>query len=294
MIWLEVLGIIIRYLNIAKRVDKMFNINESLKYIEIETNNICTRRCKWCKYGSSIPEEVIELDTSYIIKIVEDLIRMKFKGTIALYGINEPLLDERIISGSLIKLLKDLIGTEPMSLTLTTNGDLLSEEVCNKLFQSGLDSLYVSCYDDLSISRINGLLSLVENIIIFDQRRYENNEWESNRAGTLSSVGEDNIFKDSPCYLPYFRVVVGHDGKIRLCNNEMYGTTDLGNIKESSIVTLLNECKFSKLREGISQCRSNNKSCANCNVDGSINYIIRHLSRKSEVLDVLRLTRISN
>lgn len=64
---------------------------------------------------------------------------------IALFSINEPLLDERILNGKLIRDCKTVFQ-EQVLVGLTTNGDLLTPTVADMLFESGLDILKISCY----------------------------------------------------------------------------------------------------------------------------------------------------
>lgn len=59
---------------------------------------------------------------------------------IALFSINEPLLDERISSGRLIRDCKRIFDDQVL-VSLTTNGDLLSPAAVEILFRNGLDQL---------------------------------------------------------------------------------------------------------------------------------------------------------
>ena len=119
------------------------NIFQTLCYIEIETVSSCTRKCSWCLFGAypdHRPSQTQYLDIEVIHNVFRTLKRNNFKGMIALFSINEPLLDERISSGRLIRDCKRIFDDQVL-VSLTTNGDLLSPAAVEILFRNGLDQL---------------------------------------------------------------------------------------------------------------------------------------------------------
>lgn len=270
----------------------MFDINKSLKYIEIETCSNCTRACKWClfgKYDNFRGKTNKYLETKYILSIFKDLNELDFNGTIAFHSINEPLLDERISSGHLIKLCKEHL--KDANIRIITNGDLLETDILENLYCAGLDKLSVSCYDDHTYKKVSGFKEKYADINILDQRRYNLGRWESNRAGTIEMVMTSKIQYNS-CFMPFFRTVIGWDGEIRLCCHEAMGVIKFGNIKKENLTTILNKEVFIKYREELVNNRKNLYPCNKCNVNGSLNYMLEHMNEKREVMDILRLINV--
>ena len=66
--------------------------------ILIETHNICTRRCWFCKFGQKRQDARQQfLPDELIAKIAQELGLLHFAGRISPFGINEPLLDPRLL-----------------------------------------------------------------------------------------------------------------------------------------------------------------------------------------------------
>lgn len=101
------------------------SIFQTLCYVEIETVSACTRSCPWCLFGAypdfrSAQEQY--LDTEVIYNVFRSLKRNGFRGMIALFSINEPLLDERIRGGRLISDCKRIFDGQVL-VGLTTTKD---------------------------------------------------------------------------------------------------------------------------------------------------------------------------
>lgn len=263
-------------------------INQSLKYVEIETCNLCTRKCSWCLFGSKqVGRKSFELlEDEYIYNVLNDLKEIGFSGTISLYSINEPLLDNRIKTGSLISETRRILGGS-VAINLITNGDLLDLEIADTLFACGLNNLNVSCYDNKTYDKITEMRRFNNHIKLLDQRRYSKGSWESNRAGFLYN-NDENPFNNSPCYTPYFRAVIGWDGNVRICPHDMCGSASFGNIKNNSFLNILNSKEYTEFRTSLSFSRKDIIPCKDCNVNGNLKYALSHLNRGSEVKSIMK------
>lgn len=254
------------------------NIFNTLRYVEIETCSSCTRKCKWCLFGCYPDNRPIDnqlLETDVIEMVLEDLKRNQFDGMIALYSINEPLLDTRIQSGEIIYLCKKILG-DSAKISLTSNGDLLNKTITRKLFSCGLDRLKISCYDDKGYEKAQRIRAINEQILVLDQRRYTKGECESNRGGSIKSLRNlDRSF--SSCYMPQYRTVVGWDGQVRLCPHEMLGKISLGNVYEKMLSEILMNKQTVKLRTFLKKNRKQVYPCNLCNIDGSEHYMKQHV-----------------
>lgn len=254
------------------------NIFNTLRYVEIETCSSCTRKCKWCLFGcypNRRPANNQLLETNIIEMVLKDLKRNQFKGTIALYSINEPLLDSRIQSGEIIYLCKKILGSS-VKVSFTTNGDLLSTTGARKLISCGLDCLKISCYDDKGYEKAQKIRKLTEQILVLDQRRYEKGKCESNRGGSIKSLR--NLGRNfSSCCMPKYRTVVGWDGQVRLCPHEMLGKISLGNVYEKKLSEILMDEQAIELRASLEKDRMRVYPCNLCNIDGSEHYMRQHV-----------------
>lgn len=240
-------------------------------YLEIETCNLCNRTCPWCLFGQ-LPnfrgDELQFLDTVYIEKILNELTQNQFKGVISFYSMNEPLLDERIKDGSLFRLCRNILSDTDVQIKINTNGSLLDDNIV-KMFNSGLDNMCISCYDDNMLNRAKSLQKEYPSIVVLDYTNEKAGILKFNRAGSIKSYsGFVNENKKS-CTLPLFSSVIGYDGEVRLCCNEALGQIKLGNIKSENLYDILNSKEMKKLRNKILINREEVFPCDICNFEES-------------------------
>jgi MoaA/NifB/PqqE/SkfB family radical SAM enzyme len=264
------------------------NIFQKLCYVEIETVSSCTRKCPWCLFGAFPdfrPAKAQYLDTKVIHNVFSSLKQSGFKGMIALFSINEPLLDERILNGKLIRDCKTVFQ-EQVLVELTTNGDLLTPTVADMLFGSGLDILKISCYTPDSYHNMLQFYGGDGRITVYDQTRFQQNEYESNRAGTI-----DGSFRQfcgyGSCSSPFYRTAIGWDGEVRICFNDILQQVRIGNVYDRDFAELLSGAEMTEMRETIYSDRQKFKPCCYCNVAGDEQKMIRTRQRYLELLTSL-------
>jgi len=113
--------------------------------IAIQTNSRCNLRCPFCFYGQYADYNADSiLPTDLIVRLFEQLRDLNFTGRVALYNMNEPLTDDRILD--LLRLAKTYLPGA--SHFFSTNGLLLNQHVLDQL--TGLvDHLRINQYRDL-------------------------------------------------------------------------------------------------------------------------------------------------
>jgi len=245
----------------------MPNLNRMLEYVEIETCNLCTRRCPWCLYGQvkGFADRPFEkLETSYIEKVLYELRDNNFKGTVSFYSMNEPLLDDRIVDGSLIRLCKKILG-DSVKIKLNTNADLLTEEILKGLKEAGLDFASISCYDVEVLNRIKEYYYKYKGVNCRDYTSENRGKLKYNRAGSIDSITDLQNTNFTSCHMPYYTTIIGYNGKVRLCAFDSLGQVEIGNIKEHSLFDILNSDRMKKLRKEILNNRMNTAPCNKCN-----------------------------
>lgn len=240
-----------------------------INYIEIETCNVCNRACSWCLY-STVEEyknrKLEYLDTNYIIKVMEELKEHDFSGIVSLFSINEPLLDERIRDGTLMRLCRNIL-TDKIKINIVTNGDFLTDEVLYTMIESGLDIINISCYDDEIFGKANMLYKIYSDKIKFTIYDFRKTNYFNNRAGKVP-FGEKNNHTYSFCLYPAFNAYIGWDGEIRLCCNEATRQIRFGNIKNQNLYDILNSKKMRECKRIIVNDRNKFPICSKCNCTG--------------------------
>ena len=243
------------------------------EHINIQTNNRCTRRCRFCYYGISRElSPIISMQRDLFEKIIDELVELNFSGRISLYEINESLTDPRIF---------DFLSKAKRKLPhafhfLITNGDLLDKEKGEKLFKAGLDELWVNCYEEDDLSRNKGIVDYFESnghktkLI----RNYKAEEWDS-RAGNVGNYYKGKV--RAPCELVYKQVIVKPDGKVSICVNDFFDKSLIGDINKQTLKEVWFGQPYEKLRRSlVKKDRSVNELCSLCDYkgyDGFVNKI---------------------
>jgi len=241
--------------------------NIVLQYLELETCNMCTRECPWCIYGQIegfSEQKFNKLETVYIEKVLQELKSNNFKGTISFYSMNEPLLDDRIIDGSIFKICKSILG-ENARIKLNTNADLLTEDILETMKASGLDLMHISCYDTEILRKVQSFYKKFDEVYYRDYTGENRKILRFNRAGTIESIIGLVNSNFSSCHLPFYSTIIGHDGKVRLCAFDSLARVELGNIKEKGLFEILNSKEMKKIRVEVLNNRQNFYPCNECN-----------------------------
>ena len=232
----------------------MFNV------ILIETHNCCNRRCWFCKFGQSPGGKRVFLHLDLIVKIAKELKAISYAGRISLFGIDEPLLDERLVD--IVAIFRQ--ACPDAFIQITTNGDLLDSCLYNELKFVGLSSLSISLYDadseDKIRARLGDRLSEIKLIEMRDPLYLEN------RAGSIPISAP---IPDCGCGRPSNMLIVKATGKIVLCCADMYGAVEMGDIKKQKLQEVWHSEKFEYYRSRLTLSRKDLFLCEKCSHSGS-------------------------
>ncbi|MCL1947923.1 MAG: radical SAM protein, partial [Chitinivibrionia bacterium] len=184
------LGFLLKYKTTANQarsdIETFFKRKPLFNYVEIETFNRCNGTCSFCPVNRNLdPRPLTKMSEKTFYKIIDNLSKLNFCGTISYYSNNEPIMDARIVEFIRYGVKKNPNANHSM----ISNGTLLNEEKFQALIDAGLNNLEISNYNDK--------LKLNENIKkIYDKYKNEkfsmnckislrlNNQILSNRGGT--------------------------------------------------------------------------------------------------------------
>ncbi|HTM07475.1 MAG TPA: SPASM domain-containing protein [Verrucomicrobiae bacterium] len=252
------------------------------KIILIETLNICTRKCWFCKFGQERQDGTrSEMDWPTIDRILENLRDLDYRGRISWFWINEPLMDKRL--PEILKLTKSRCPRAFVS--LVTNGDLLSQTRYEVLRQNGLDALGVSIYDDETHAKIRPLRR--HGVVMLDMRG-PGPVWLENRAGSVKQhaaffENDKKRFLRRSCDRPFTGLTINARGQAVLCCSDMYSDVAMGDVKEQRLEEIWRGERFNQYRRRLEESgRKGLKLCEDCSYSGkgySIYYPLPRLSR---------------
>ena len=231
----------------------------------VETQNTCNRSCWFCKFGNSKQQAVVQLDDNLIDKIATELREINFNGRISPFGINEPLLDRRIV-----EIVKKFRGACPQAyISIVSNGDFLFQKLFQELVENGLDGLAISIYETSAIARLEQKIDSksMQSLNLIDMRLPI---YLENRGGEIKLAAKPTKGK---CLRPSNMLVIKANGDVCLCCADMEGKIVFGNIKNSSLQEIWHSLEFRNVRNKLQRSREGLQLCKGCSHDGSTSSI---------------------
>ncbi|RXK88468.1 radical SAM/SPASM domain-containing protein [Chlorobaculum sp. 24CR] len=240
---------------------KVVNRN-NIKSVLIEINSACNRRCAWCPNSTFRRPNNGFLEESLFYDIVNQLVEMRFKGSIAFNLYNEPLLDKRL--PDFIKYIREQLPS--CYIYLNTNGDVLSLELWKLLRRNGLDYANISQYDGKLSKNIEGIMQSLDKremkhfyAHVFDLLSIQN------RAGLVTTNTQLPLKK--VCTNPFFQLCIDYRGKVVLCCNDFFGKIEMGDVRTQSIKEIWESTPFVKYRKELRKGnRANLELCKICDI----------------------------
>jgi len=248
--------------------------------IEIETVNKCNNTCSFCPVNiHNDTRNFTQMNDQLIHKIADELQAVNYKGLLALFSNNEPLIDKRL--AFFCKVFREKLPAA--HIYLYTNGLLLNYDSYIRLFEFGLDELVIDNYDD-GLKLIDPVRKTMEEIKVSSHKSInifkgktkillrKINEILTNRAGLSPNKDTEHfdfykIYHHHSCVLPFIQLVIRPDGKISKCCQDASGVETLGNINNDSIYDIWNGEGYKILRDNLlKKGRLAEKLCNQCDV----------------------------
>tara|TARA_B100001093_G_C26830235_1_gene1015800 strand:+ start:1208 stop:2092 length:885 start_codon:yes stop_codon:yes gene_type:complete len=247
--------------------------------IEISESGTCNRSCSFCPRSAPDFEDKKEFITNNLHeKLCKELQKLNYKGTIRYSGFVEPMLDKNIYN--LISMVKTFLPYS--NIEMVTNGDPLNLKRLKKLFQSGLDRILISAYDDkenadeLEDLCKNAKLSPEQYIV---RHRYYSEEKDfgitlSNRSGLMENAEfKIKSLKEplkKPCYIPSYTFFLDYQGDVLMCPHDWGKKIILGNLNKENLTDIWFSKKSMQIRKMLNRSNRNFTPCNVCDVDGTL------------------------
>ena len=247
--------------------------------VEISESGTCNRKCSFCPRSDPNYKDIKEfIKPSLYKKLCYELADVKFAGTIRFSGFIEPLLDKNIFN--LLKMTRKIL--KKTNIAMVTNGDVLNVKRLKKLFESGLNKLFISVYDGpedikkFNDIRLSANLSH-EKVVIRDRSLPSEKDFGltiSNRAGMLKNA-EHKILPlkkklDHPCYYPSYTFFMDYNGDVLMCAHDWGKKRILGNLKKSSFIKIWTSQIANISRKKLNNGDRDFSPCNVCDVHGTL------------------------
>ena len=242
-------------------------------WVELSLIDVCNRKCIFCpKSDTSIaPDTFQKMSRSIIDEIHDQLLEIKYKGTISLCGYGEPLLHKDI--EYIVKKLSNVSSVE-----IVTNGDVLSSKRLQELYISDVSKVLVSMYDGPEqITKFNEMTkraNVPEDMVILRDRWYDKyNDFGvklTNRAGTISVGEQENVGKYTHCFYPTYQFLIDWNGDIFLCPQDWHRRVSMGNMMQQSIFEIWTGKILTEYRKNLLKGKRCSSPCNSCNANGTL------------------------
>ena len=267
-----------------KLVDEKFQFVPGTKIplpseVEISESGTCNRVCSFCPRSDPNYVDIKEFIRPKLhLKLCTELAELDFSGTIRYSGFVEPLLDKNIFN--LLKSARILL--KKANLAMVTNGDVLNKTRLTKLFESGLNKLFISVYDGpqdvKKFEKMRTEAKLTEDeVIIRDRSLPKDKDFGltiSNRAGMLKNA-EHKIMPlkkklEHPCYYPSYTFFMDYNGDVLMCAHDWGKKRILGNLNNSSFLEIWTSQIAKISRQKLNKGDRGFSPCAVCDVHGTL------------------------
>lgn len=248
----------------------------SLISIEINTTELCNRKCVFCpRFDSSVyPNQNLNMSVETALIISKKISVSGFKGKLSFSGFGENLLNKNFTQ--ILKVMRE--NLKDCFFECNTNGDKLNSEYLKNLFDNGLDFLYINLYDGVhQIEKFEKIIkkSQVDVNKIKYRMHYSQSDYGlniNNRGGNIDWLGfeEEDILKlkGSPCYYPFYKMFVDWNGDVLFCSNDWGKEIKIGNLTKESLEEIWFGEKIKNIRKDLSVGNRIKSPCNKCSVNG--------------------------
>jgi len=246
----------------------------SLMIVDIMLTELCNRTCDFCPRAVDYPNLNLHMDLDLFSKICDDLSDIYYQNRVLLCGFGENLLYKNIFEA--IQILRSKLPYNEY-LQIVTNGDRLTKDTIIKLYQSGLNRIYVSCYD--GIEQVEHFQSLFDELNIDSNNYYFMHYYKppeenygfihySNRGGKLFN---DTSYLNRGCNSPSYAMQINWDGKVLLCSHDWTKSVVCGDLNNEHLKNIwLYSPKYQQYRAMLYNNKRDTGPCNKCNVVGTL------------------------
>lgn len=208
----------------------------------IETTNNCNRRCSYCPISIDKNYRPQKMKKKLFYKVIDELVEIKFKGSIFPHNYGEPLLDGRL--ETFVEYIREKLPH--VYIEIVSNGDILNQERLNSLIEAGVNSFLVTIHDDVGIPK---KFNSMPHVKVQKIGRL------CNRGGSVEIPNNRLDLQNKYCRVPSISFIVGVDGKVPLCCQDYFYDVLQGDLNKQTIMEIwnnpVNKARRDKISKGI-------------------------------------------
>lgn len=265
---------------LKKKCKQRVNNHSLFSHVAIETISACNNDCSFCPVSIiNNKRPLVYMNDSLFKEIIRQLKELNFMGSLLLDINNEPLLDKRL--SQRITHIRQILGDD-VKISIETNGILLTASKIHRLFESGLNNIYIDDYADcwydylLFTKRTRKNLQELDtkkinkNVILTINHRFKK-QVLSDRSGKTKGrkfigIADRNKF----CDFPFSSMNINAKGNVIICCRDSYWQEVMGNIENNNLEEIWFSDKYKKVREDFLRDERILSLCQECSSNGSL------------------------
>jgi len=249
---------------------KIRDINTTLFDVEINGSELCNRTCSFCpRHDPEVyPNQNLHMSIETCSNLVDGLKGIESIGVVSFVGFGEPLLFKNLIE--CVKIVREGLPNI-QHLEVNTNGDKLTTEWIEDLYEAGCNLIAVSMYDEDITDKLLEMKGDIP-ITLFPRHHYEEEEDYGLVLVNRNEIISDNklLNVESPCYLPFYKALIDWNGDVLLCANDWSKTKVFGNVNEHKFSDIWLSDEFNKHRKHLMKTRKDLSPCDRCDIPGTM------------------------
>jgi len=248
----------------------------SLLTVEVNTTELCNRRCVFCpRYDKDVyPNRNLNMTVEIAELIGKNLKIDNYKGKVSFSGFSENFINKKFVD--IVAKLREYL---PDSLfECNTNGDFVTEDYVRRLYDAGLDILYINLYDGIDqIDKFNAIMKPFKQEQYKYRAHYSQADYGlnlNNRGGSITWLGtdEDSVenLKGTPCHYPFYKMFVDWNGDVIFCSNDWQKEIKIGNLSKQRLKDVWFNDKINNIRKRLIKGDRSESPCNKCSVNGQM------------------------
>ena len=231
--------------------------------VMLSTINRCNGRCSFCAACMDVDQRTLKrMDEALLQSILVQLVELKYKGRITLNGLNEPFMDNRLVS--IIKKINHMLPDARIH--IITNGTLLTKEILDEIFPL-CNKIHINCYGN-GRDVPEKIKKICEPYVGDSKLKIE----PRYQVDVLSQFGENecgrtqkNVMTCS-CIMPFNTISITPSGLVNLCISDISDKYVVGDLNKDSILDIWYGEKINLYRTLMKEGRRNISLCKECDM----------------------------
>lgn len=253
---------------------------KSIFTVEINATEMCNRTCVFCpRFDPKVyPNRNLHMSVKTMEGVANAFKKINYENKISFSGFGENFLNKKFYD--IVEITRKILNGNLIE--CNTNGDALNINNIKKIFNSGLDILYINLYDGPEQSA--HFEKLMKDAKIPKTKYKLRAHWPSedddhglflnNRSGNISWLkSEDEKVKKlvgTQCFYPFYKLFVDWNADVLFCSNDWSREIIVGNLLKQSVEEVWMNDKMKEIRLQLIKGDRSRSPCNKCSVTGTL------------------------